>query len=41
MNLNRPDDGFQKNQNGIRKNIYEVEEDDDEAITIGSFQPNS
>ena len=35
MNLNGPDDGLQINQNWIRKQIDEVEEDDDEAIADG------
>ena len=34
-NLNGPDDGLQINQNWIRKQIDEVEEDDDEAIADG------
>ena len=35
MNVNGPDDGLQINQNWIRKQIDEVEEDDDEAIADG------
>ena len=34
LNLNRPDNEHQINQNCIRKKIEEVEEDDDEAIAI-------
>ena len=34
MNLNGPDDGYQINQNWIKKKIDEVEEDDDETISI-------
>ena len=38
LNLNRPDDGLQVNQNCIRKKIDETEEDDETIAIFTKYQ---